>query len=134
MKDMRWKQRYNNYIKALEQLASAVNLDTYNDLEREGLIQRFEYTYELAWLTIKDYLEDQGFQNITGSKDAFRQANNSGIISNADKWMEMIESRKLTTHTYDKDTAMEIAEKIVSDYFLLFKGLNEVLKSKINDK
>lgn len=129
--DIRWIQRFNNFKKAFDQLASAVDMGSYSDLEREGLIQRFEYTYELAWLTIKDYMEDQGYQNITGSKDSIRQALQAGLITNADEWMEMIESRKLTTHTYDMETAKEIAEKIISDYYDMFGALIEQLNLKL---
>ncbi len=129
--DIRWIQRFNNFKKAFDQLASAVDMGSYSDLEREGLIQRFEYTYELAWLTIKDYMEDQGYQNITGSKDSIRQALQAGLITNADEWMEMIESRKLTTHTYDMETAKEIAEKIISDYYNMFGALIEQLNLKL---
>ena len=129
--DIRWIQRFNNFKKAFDQLASAVDMGSYSDLEREGLIQRFEYTYELAWLTIKDYMEDQGYQNITGSKDSIRQALQAGLITNADEWMEMIESRKLTTHTYDMETAKEIAEKKISDYYNMFGALIEQLNLKL---
>lgn len=79
--------------------------EEFTDLEREGLIQRFEYTYELAWNTMKDYLEDQGYRDITGSKDTVKQAFQSGLITDGETWFDMIESRKLTSHTYDEETA-----------------------------
>jgi len=106
MQDIRWQQRLNNLKRAFEQLEKAVKIDDISDLEREGLIQRFEYTFELAWLTMKDFLEDQGFQNISGSKDAIRQAFQSGLITDAENWLEMIESRKLSTQTYNEETAL----------------------------
>lgn len=131
--DIRWKQRLSNFKKAFEQLEKAVDLETYSDLEREGLIQRFEYTYELAWLTMKDYLEEQGFQNITGSKDAIKQSLQAGLIVNGEGWMEMVESRKLSTHTYDKETAKEISEKVTNEYYVLFRDLIVRLEKEINE-
>jgi len=135
--DIRWQQRYSNFLKAYKQLEDAVDMEDYSDLEREGMIQRFEYTYELAWNTMKDYLEDQGFQNITGSKDAIRQAFQVGLIKDAEGWLEMIESRKLSTHTYDEETAVKIAEKIKADYFDMFgelvRNLNEKIQGNLFD-
>ncbi len=132
--DIRWKQRFSNFKKAFEQLEKAVEMDSYSDLEREGLIQRFEYTYELAWLTMKDYLEDQGYQNITGSKDAIKQALQAGLLENAEDWMEMVESRKLSTHTYDMETAKEIAGKIIDEYYEMFRDLINRLAKEVNEK
>lgn len=132
--DIRWKQRFSNFKKAFEQLEIAVKMSTYTDLEREGLIQRFEYTYELAWLTMKDYLEDQGYQNITGSKDAIKQALQAGLLENAEDWMEMVESRKLSTHTYDMETAKEIAGKVINEYYEMFRDLINRLTKENNEK
>ena len=112
--DIRWKQRFNNYIKALQNLRSAVKLLEERDLselERQGVIQSFEFTHELAWNVLKDYLQDQGNQDITGSKDASRLAFKVGLIDNGEDWMDMIKARNLTSHTYDP----EVAEKIVAD-------------------
>lgn len=122
-KDIRWLQRFSNFKKAFNQLEIAVDMDEHSDLEREGLIQRFEYTYELAWNTMKDFLEDQGYQNITGSKDAVRQAVKSGLINDGEMWFDMIESRKLTSHTYDEETSKQIAENIIEHYYGLLKSL-----------
>jgi nucleotidyltransferase substrate binding protein (TIGR01987 family) len=128
--DIRWKQRFHNYKKALRKLNEAV--EEYQgkgmrDIEKEGLIQRFEYTYELAWNTIKDFYENQGEVSIQGSRDAFRTAFNRGLISNGDQWMKMIDSRKLTVHTYDEETANNVVEKIAETYFDLFAELQEKL-------
>lgn len=130
-KDIRWQQRFSNFLKAYKQLEIAVDMEEYTDLEREGLIQRFEYTYELAWLTVKDYLEDQGYQNITGSKDAIRLAYQAGLIADAEEWLEMVESRKLTTHTYDEETAIQIADKIKEEYSYMFSRLAASLNEKV---
>lgn len=87
-----------------------------SDLEQQGLIQAFEFTHELAWNTLKDFLESRGRSNLFGSKDATREAFAAGLIENGDAWMQMIENRNETTHTYDEETADEIGEAILSRY------------------
>ncbi|MDR2705587.1 MAG: nucleotidyltransferase substrate binding protein, partial [Planctomycetaceae bacterium] len=90
--DIRWKQRFSNFLKAFALLEEAVQLKsqrTLSDLEAQGLIQRFEFTHELAWNVLKDYLEYQGETFITGSRDATRNAFNVNLIEDGDTWMEM---------------------------------------------
>jgi nucleotidyltransferase substrate binding protein (TIGR01987 family) len=121
--DIRWHQRFSNFKKALTQLANAVSLSnerSLSDLEEQGLIQAFEFTHELAWKTIKDFVEDQGTTKIYGSKDATREAFQMGIIENGEGWMEMIISRNESLHTHNKKTADEISGKILQTYFQLF--------------
>jgi len=115
--DIRWIQRYEHFSMALNQLKKFIEKGDLNELEKQGLIQAFEYTYELAWNTIKDYYEAQGETNINGSRDAFRLAFKRGLISNGELWMEMIRSRTMTSHTYNEELANEIAEKIVGGYY-----------------
>ncbi len=129
--DIRWVQRFDNYGLALKQLNSAVRLSDereLSDLELQGLIQSFEYTHELAWNTLKDFLEDRGNQGLYGSKDATREAFKYGLIENGDIWMDMIKSRNRTSHTYNKDTAKEITEAIISSYHKEFNSLNKILE------
>lgn len=92
-------------------------------LEKQGLIQAFEYNYELAWNVIKDYFQYQGEEGIRGSRDAFRLALNRELISNGEIWFDMVDSRIKSSHTCNMDTAEEIVEKIISDYFDLFQQL-----------
>ncbi len=122
--DIRWKQRLDNFSKALKQLTKFIEKGALNELEQQGLIQSFEYTYELAWNTIKDFFEDQGQTNILGSRDAFRLAFKSGLIENGETWMEMIKSRVLTSHTYNEDIADAIARNIISVYYQEFMRLH----------
>jgi len=132
MQDIRWKQRLNNFSVALKQLTEAVILSKQrplSDLEKQGLIQAFEFTHELAWHLLKDYLEFQGPINITGSRDATREAFNRGLISNGEAWMEMIQSRNKTSHTYNKKVAEDIVEKILKVYYLLFNELRIKMES-----
>jgi len=126
MKNIRWKQRFSNYKKALVQLKEAVDLANkrpLSRLEEQGLIQGFEYTYELAWNTLKDFLQDQGNQNIYGSRDAIQEAFRLGLIQDGDKWMEMFKDRNKTSHTYNDQTAKEIANAVINTYFSLFSAL-----------
>ena len=131
MTDIRWKQRLSSYKKALAVLRGAVELSgerALSELEQQGLIQSFEFTHELSWKLLKDFLEYQGVSGIIGSRDAVRNAYNQSLISNADVWMEMIESRNLTSHTYNDETAKEIVRKICGDYESLFEELKEAME------
>lgn len=121
--DIRWIQRLGNFSPAYEQLKRAVDLSKkreLSELEKQGLIQAFEFTHELAWQVIKDYFDYQGSSTITGSRDATREAFKNGLIQDGDIWMEMIKSRNQTSHTYNKNVAEEISEKILRDYFSAF--------------
>ena len=129
--DIRWIQRFNHFVKALLQLKEAVVLAQerpLSKLEEQGLIQAFEFTHELAWNTLKDFLEERGVQNLYGSKDATREAFKTGLIENGEAWMNMIQSRNLTSHTYDEAIAAEIASAIRATYFAEFKALRMKLK------
>jgi nucleotidyltransferase substrate binding protein (TIGR01987 family) len=127
---VRWVQRLSHYRQALEQLTAAVKLSEsreLSDLEKQGLIQAFEFSHELAWNVMKDYFDYQGGNLITGSRDATREAFNKGILQSADVWMEMIKSRNQTSHTYNKKTADEITKQIRSQYHAeLVKFLNQM--------
>ena len=124
--DVRWIQRFTHFVKALSQLKEAVDLAQQRPLSRleaQGMIQAFEFTHELAWNTLKDFLEDRGVQGLYGSKDATRAAFKAGLIENGEAWMDMIQSRNLTTHTYDEATAAQIISAIRSTYFPEFEAL-----------
>lgn len=119
--DIRWLQRFSNYRKALSRLRQFIEKGDLSDLEEQGLIKAFEYTYELAWNTMKDYLEYQGsVLTITGSRDTFREAFKVGLISEGQSWMDMLESRNKTAHSYNEEIADEIAATIFSTYYNLF--------------
>ncbi len=130
--DIRWVQRFSNYRKALARLTQAVEIvsaqlykdERVDDLLKEGLIQRFEYTHELAWKLMKDYSEYQGYTEVRGSRDAFRKAFEMGLITDP-RWMESIEDRNLTSHNYDDTTAEEIYRNIVTVYYPLFVDLEK---------
>ncbi len=120
-KDIRWVQRFDNYSKALVQLKNAIELANereLSELEKQGLIQAFEFTHELAWNALKDFLTGRGNKEIYGSKDATREAFKYGLIINGEIWMDMIRSRNKTSHTYNEETASEIINAVVNDYFI----------------
>ena len=124
--DIRWRQRFANYRKALLQLQSAVDLNKQRSLsilEKQGVIQAFEFTHELAWNVLRDYLQDQGNQNVKGSKDATREAFKVELIADGEQWMAMIQSRNVSSHTYDERTAEELVGVIFKHYFPLFIAL-----------
>ncbi len=128
--DIRWKQRFANYNTALSQLTKFINKGALNELEQQGLVQAFEYTYELAWNVMKDYFTYvQGDQNVLGSRDAIQLAFNRGLISDGKIWMDMIESRIKSSHTYNEATAQEIADKVVGQYYLLFVALQQKMEA-----
>jgi nucleotidyltransferase substrate binding protein (TIGR01987 family) len=129
--DIRWKQRLQNYTAALKTLKSAVELAEQRELsnlEKQGLIQSFEFTHELAWNLLKDYFQYQGNMQITGSRDAAREAFQKGLISQGDIWMEMIKSRNQTAHTYNESTANEISKKICNQYAIQFISLEKTMQ------
>ena len=121
--DIRWHQRLANYEKAFARLAAAVELASQrplSDLEKQGLIQAFEFTHELAWNVMKDYFAWQGTVDITGSRDATRESFSKGLVADGEGWMEMIRSRNQTSHTYNEEVANEIAARITGLYAPLF--------------
>jgi nucleotidyltransferase substrate binding protein (TIGR01987 family) len=109
--DTRWQQRFDNFQHAYKNFQAAIQLANerpLSDLEEQG----FEYTHELAWKVLKDYLEEQGFNNIIGSKNASRLAFKEGLINDGDAWMQMIEARNETSHTYNIEIAAAVSNKI----------------------
>lgn len=117
MPDVRWIQRFENFQRAFATLQSAAELAErreLSDLEKQGLIQGFEFTHELAWNVLKDFLTHQGISGLIGSKDATREAFKNSLIQDGDAWMKMIESRNLTSHTYNLTVAQEITQDILT--------------------
>lgn len=123
--DIRWKQRFANYQRALGSLEAGVKLADQrelSDLAKQGLIQAFEFTHELAWNVMKDYFVYQGNTAITGSRDAAREAFSKNLLDDGPGWMDMITSRNQTSHTYNQAVAQAICELIRHRYFPLFKS------------
>lgn len=127
--DIRWKQRFDNYTKALNDLSADVALRQSRELSRleeKGLIQSFEMVHELAWNVLKDYLEDvAGTTGLLGSKDSTREAFKRGLLEDGDVWMEMIRSRNLTSHIYDQATVRRITDDICQHFHSCFVTLQQ---------
>lgn len=135
--DIRWIQRFSNYKRAFEQLEEAVDLMNERELsqlEKQGMIQAFEYTHELAWKTLKDFLESKGIIGLFGSRDVTKEAFKLGIIEDGDAWMQMIKSRNITSHTYDESTADDIIKLVKDLYFYEFKKMrNKMVEYEENE-
>lgn len=134
--DIRWEQRFSNFRKALLKLLEAIKYINLNPIDentasildeivKEGIIQRFEYTHDLAWNVMKDYAEYQGNFEIKGSRDATREAFQMKLIRNGEVWMDMILNRNKSSHTYNEETANEIYLKIITDYSPAFFEFSE---------
>ena len=135
MDDIRWQQRFNNYLKAFQTLVEAVELARSRELsklEQQGLIQSFEFTHELAWNVLKDYLEDKGITGLIGSKDATRVAFQNGLIEQGDSWMKMIETRNKTSDTYNPHIAQTVVTDILERFFPAFESMAKKFTA-IND-
>ncbi|MGL5683222.1 MAG: nucleotidyltransferase substrate binding protein [Marinifilaceae bacterium] len=137
--DIRWEQRFNNFQRALKKLTEATayvreeqskgaQFKNMDDLKLEGLIQRFEYTHELAWNVMKDYAIYQGDNSLTGSRDAIRTALAMGLITDK-RWMHTIADRNRTSHTYNEETAYEIIQDVVCIYYKLFTDFEQRMEA-----
>ncbi len=145
--DIRWQQRFSNFVKALQKLSQGVEFikanlkaddseksensgNVLDELVKQGLIQSFEYTHELAWNVMKDYAVYQGNTTIGGSRDASREAFQLHLVTDGKIWMDMISSRNKTSHTYNEETAHEIYSKIINDYYPAILAFQNVMESK----
>ena len=134
--DIRWIQRLSNYSRALAQLEAAVDLAKQRPLsalEQQGMIQSFEYTHELSWNVLRDYLKDQGTQQLYGSKDTVRKAFSVGLITDGEAWMEMIRDRNQSSHTYNITIANAIVDRVINTYIHEFKELQNTFEGLAHD-
>jgi nucleotidyltransferase substrate binding protein (TIGR01987 family) len=132
--DARWKQRFANYQKALQQLTKFIDKGELNELEEQGLIQAFKYTHELAWNVLRDYLGEKGHQTIHGSRDATREAFKLDMIQDGDVWMDMIRDRNRTSHTYSQETSDSIAYNIKERFFAMSLELQQTMRDLPDEK
>ena len=132
--DIRWQQRFANYQLALQQLDTFFEPPALNNREQQGLIKAFEYTFELAWNSLRDLLRSQGNSTLLGSRDTLREAFRLGLIEDGETWMLMIQDRNLTSHTYNRSTAEAIAANIVDRYLPCFKDLYARLQQRQVDE
>lgn len=136
-KDIRWLQRYDNYHKACGRLLEVTESDQYgvlSDLEQEGLVQRFEYTYELAWKVLQDLLNFKGYNFTSGPNGTLKKAFEDGLITDHDGWRKMSKSRNILSHVYSEEEMLAVVEQIFSEYSLLLKELDEKLSAISQNK
>ena len=129
--DIRWIQRYANFHKACRRLLDVTEADRFiedlSELELEGLVQRFEYTFELAWKVMQDLLVYKGYEFMQGPNGTMKMAFEDGLISNHDGWRKMAKSRNTLSHVYDEAEVIPIVRLIYSDYAPLLKQLDNTL-------
>lgn len=122
-------ENYQNALKRLEEAIARYQSSTSDTLYRDGLIQRFEFTFELAWKSLKEYMEDQGMvMTIVSPRSVLKEAYAAGIIDNPDIWNEAVDSRNLMSHIYDEETAISIADRVSSEFIVPLTALAEFYK------
>jgi nucleotidyltransferase substrate binding protein (TIGR01987 family) len=134
--DIRWQQRFANYGKALQSLGDAVALAAerpLSHLEQQGLIQAFEFTHELGWNVLKDFLEFKGITGLIGSRDASRSAFKNSLVADGEAWMDMIKARNQTSHTYNLNVANEVAQVILKRFYPAFEALHQSLSARLDE-
>lgn len=125
-KQIRWKQRFQNLQHAFAQLQKGLAIAQPNDIEKQGIIQSFEFTFELAWKTLKDFLENQQV-NAPFPRDVIKQAFHYQIITDGDTWMDMLEKRNQVAHTYDEAAANTALQLIRNRYFIALQQAMDFL-------
>ncbi len=133
--DIRWKQRFQNYEKAFKRLSCAVKVVKSapdDDLLQSGLVQTYEYTFEQAWKTLKDYLTLEGFE-VRSPRETIRQGFQSGYIMNGEDWLQALADRNLTTHIYDDEIIIRVLSDIFERYFFLLQDFYISFKEKANE-
>jgi len=128
--DIRWKQRFSNYNKAVMQLTEFLEKGELNKFEVQGLIQCFEYTFELAWKTMKDYLEQEGYE-VKSPRSAIQTAFQIQLITDGHTWIDALNKRNLMAHTYNEDVANEAELLITEKYYPVIKELLSKLREEV---
>ncbi len=128
--DIRWKQRFQNYTRAYQLLEESLNRESLSEIERAGMIQFFEMSFELAWKLMSDYLKEEGFA-IDSPRQAIKQAFQSHVIADGHAWLEALNDCNLTVHTYDEATALKVEQKIKQDYFTLLQQLHQFFVERV---
>jgi nucleotidyltransferase substrate binding protein (TIGR01987 family) len=128
--DIRWVQRFSTFERAFTLLGTAISIESPSVVERAGLIQFFEMAFELSWKLLKDYEQREGFTAKT-PREVIKQAFQSGIISNGHDWIEALQDRNLTVHTYQEEVAIAVEASIRNRYYPLLQALYETFKAKL---
>lgn len=130
MDEIRWKYRFDNFSKAFKVLKKSLKIEEPSEVERGGVIQFYEMTFELAWKTIKDYLQKEGFE-VKSPRAAIKQGIQIELLENSYDWMDALEDRNLTAHTYDEETAKKVYASIKHIYFPILSQLYLKLKNEL---
>ena len=130
LKDIRWKQRFENFDKSYKLLNKYAKQPITTELERAGIIQFFEMTFELAWKVLKDYLEAQEYL-VKSPRETVKQAFQIGLIDNGHVWMDALSNRNLTTHTYDEELAIKMTSEILDAYLPELDKMYEKLSKEL---
>ncbi len=131
MVDIRWKQRFSNLEKAFSQFTEFIEKGELNKFELQGLIQCFEYNFELGWKTMKDYLENEGY-TLSTPRETIKTAFSVNLIVDGALWLEALEKRNLMSHTYEESVALLVGEDITKKYYPMIKELYLKLKEETN--
>jgi len=131
-KDIRWQQRFQNFNKAFKYLKDTLKIENPSDAERAGIIQFYEVAFELAWKTLKDFLTAEGF-SVKSPREALKTAFRNGYINHGDLWINALEERNLSAHTYDETMAQELVENIKTIYFPILEDFEKWGKQQTND-
>lgn len=126
--DIRWEQRFDNLQRAFSHLKKAVEQKQFSELEAAGVIQLFEFTFELSWKTIKDYLQLQGI-SLNFPREILKEAFRTELIEDGHLWIKMLEKRNELTHTYNEEMAQRAVKTICNEYFIGIEQLYLKLKS-----
>ncbi len=127
-KQIRWKQRFENFERSFIFFIKICKLDSYDELQGAGLVQFFEFTFELGWKTLKDYLQEQGL-DVQFLREVIKQAFAARLIENGTLWIEMSDKRNELTHTYNQQQAQRAIETICQHYLLPIEQLYHVMKN-----
>lgn len=121
-KDVRWRQRFGQFEKSYQLLLNALAIEDPSEVERAGIIQFFEMTFELGWKLLKDFQEAEGY-SITSPRAAIKQAFQNALIEQGHDWLQALEDRNLTTHTYNENTARQVESDIRNRYAPFLQSL-----------
>ncbi len=130
LKEIRWKQRFENFDKSYKLLKKYSYKPIVTELERAGIIQFFEMTFELAWKVLKDYLESEGYM-VKSPRETIKQAFQIGLIDNGHVWIDALSNRNLTTHTYDEELATKMTSEILDTYLPELDKIYEKLSKEL---
>ncbi len=128
--DTRWKQRFANFDKAVVLLRDALEVENPSELERAGIIQFYEVAFELAWKTLKDYLEETGI-TATSPRDTIKQSFQAGYITGGETWIQMLETRNELAHTYDEETAQKSLRMVADEFARQLFNLQNFFTEKL---